>query len=196
MTTRIGENRAFLRSVRELDVLLAKGRRRLAASAEHTVTLRLGKDDVIYERLSNYSDKRIKSEIIDYIERQARFLPLKERLVIRIERPDGQAGLAESVGEAIRDNLRDRMIECQLQLRGNLREFLALFALGVSSFAVKAAIGGRTTNPTVSEILIIVSWVFIWRSVETIYFERKKLRREKLKLIQLYLATYEERILG
>jgi len=32
-------------------------------------------------------------------------------------------------------------------------------------------------------------------AVETIYFERKKLRREKLKLIQLYLATYEERIL-
>ena len=74
----------------------------------------------------------------------------------------------------------------------NLKEFIALLVLGVASFGVRAIINKYISNVSINEILLIVAWVFIWRAVETFYFERKKIRKDKLKLIQLYMARYNQ----
>jgi Na+/citrate or Na+/malate symporter len=132
---------------------------------------------------------------MQYIEDQARYVPLYNPLVIRIERHENTPQTTSNVEEAIKENLKNRVIEKQIEMTMKKREFVIFMVLGMAVFTVKALLGNIISNPSINEILIIIAWVFIWRSVETLYFERRKLRNEKLKLIQVYIAKYQEKII-
>jgi DNA repair exonuclease SbcCD nuclease subunit len=171
----LDDTSSVINSVREIEKLAKKSESRMLKKQENVITLRLSEEDVIYERLSNYSDKKIKTEILQYIEDQARYVPLYNPLVIRIERHENTPQTASNIEEAIKENLKNRVIEKQIEMTMKKREFAVFMVLGVAVFVVKALLGNIISNASINEILVIIAWVFIWRSVETLYFERRKL---------------------
>jgi hypothetical protein len=42
----------------------------------------------------------------------------------------------------------------------------------------------------INELILIMCWVFIWKAVEMYFFEKRIMKMDKIKLMQLYLAEY------
>jgi len=188
----MNEDISIIESIREIEKLSRKAEKRVLKNTKTELTLRLTKSDEIYEKYSNHQDKQISHEILDYIEDQAKYVPVYSQLTINVETEEYEAVKIEDVRDAVKNHLRVGIIEKQIEMAKNSKEFIALLVLGVTSFGIKAIINKYVSNISINEILLIVAWVFIWRAVETIYFERKKIRKDKLKLIQLYMANYNQ----
>ena len=188
----MNEDISIIESIREIEKLSRKAEKRVLKNIKTGITLRLIKSDEIYEKYSNHRDKQISHEILEYIEDQVKYIPVYSQLTITIESDENNVVKIEDVENAVKNHLRVGIIEKQIEMAQNLKEFIALLVLGVASFGVKAIINKYISNASINEILLIVAWVFIWRAVETFYFERKKIRKDKLKLIQLYMARYNQ----
>jgi len=188
----MNEDISIIESIREIEKLSRKAEKRVLKKTETEITLRLTECDDIYEKYSNYRDKQISHEILDYLEDQTKYIPVYSQVNINIETGKNEETIIENVKDAVRNHLRVGIIEKQIEMTQNLKEFNALLVLGVTSFGVKAILNKYISNVSINEILLIVAWVFIWRAVETLYFDRKRIRKDKLKLIQLYMAKYNQ----
>jgi hypothetical protein len=186
----MNEDIGIIESIREIEKLSRKAEERVLKKTETGITLRLAECDDIYEKYSNYRDKQISHEILEYLEDQIKYVPVYSQIKISIETENDESTMIENVRSAVRNHLRVGIIEKQIEMTQNLKEFIVLLVLGVASFGIKAILNKYISNVSVNEILLIVAWVFIWRAVETFYFERRRIRKDKLKLIQLFMAKY------
>lgn len=147
----------------------------------------------MYSRFSFASRKRINREIMDYIEDQARNIPLYQPLKIVVKYVGGKAeGNLNILEQMYQRYVMHKMTDLEHDLQRNLRLIIIMLVFGLVSLAVLYVMKNMIDLFPVTELLIIVSWVFIWKAAEGYFFDRKILLDRKFKFIQLYLAIFEE----
>jgi hypothetical protein len=157
------------------------------------IRLMLSSEMEMYSRFSFASRQRINREIMDYIEDQVRNIPLYQPLKIVVKYVSGKAERNLNILEQMyRRYVMHKMIDLEHDLRRNRRLIIIMLVFGLVSLAILYAITNIIDLFPVTQLLIIVSWVFIWKAAEGYFFDRKILLDRKFKFIQLYLAIFEE----
>ena len=92
------------------------------------------------------------------------------------------------VTRTIRNHFTDELLNAKEDLRkSNILAFIMLI-LGIVTFAILYASYKLFINVYFEMIMEIATWVFVWESVDVIFLQRPKIRRECLQLQKICLA--------
>jgi hypothetical protein len=133
---------------------------------------------------------RINNEILEYLKREIDREPLHTKIVVEVEMPkitDEVVGVIKgmvtntikvTINELSKENMRLKITS------------LLLAAGGIVTLALLHLLPSIINKYALHEFFVIISWVFIWRSVELFFFRRSEIKLTTIKLIQLYIAEY------
>ena len=129
---------------------------------------------------------------IDVLEEKTKYLPLKGNLTVMV---DCDCGDLLDSSKKIKDSIRKQLIPLlyyvDLHLRRLSRVSVVLMIFGVLAMGTASLLSELSFNAyALHEILVIASWVFIWASVETFFFDRRRLKNKKHRLQRIYFADY------
>jgi hypothetical protein len=134
----------------------------------------------------------VDEEIIEYLERSVNFIPIKYPVDILVSAMNKGSGVIEKLRELVNINVYSRLLAANHDLKRNGLISLVLAIFGLLLLGLQAFFSSRFNIPMSNEFLLIISWVFIWKAVETYFFDRQKKKLAYLKLMQLYMAEYHE----
>ena len=147
-------------------------------------------DALIVDPYSYLGDAAVRRELLEYIEKEAWAIPLSTRIRIEFELKKGVSSTAEVIAELIRQDLRERIQGLRETMRRLMRRSLWLTLVGILIFAVETIMPQWSNPGAIHEMLIIMCWVFIWKAVESFFFERRSAMLERMRLVHLYMADY------
>ncbi|MBO5888677.1 MAG: hypothetical protein J6Q58_00880 [Clostridia bacterium] len=149
------------------------------------------KTDII-SKYSVGSDLTINSELSDYLKENADEIQIKHPLSIKIcSDKEFSTEDKSKVKLALRNHFTKKVSDVNEKLYENEVEcwtmvFLSfLFLLGYVLLKIHLPI------EILTEIVLIVAWVFVWRMTESIVFVRREMRREAIKYYRLLTARIE-----
>jgi hypothetical protein len=134
----------------------------------------------------------VDEEIIEYLERAVEYIPIKYPVDILVSTAHKGSGVIEKLRELVNKNVYSRLLAANHDLKRNGLISLVLAVIGLLMLGLQAFFASRFDIPMSNEFLLIISWVFIWKAVETFFFDRQKKRLAYFKLMQLYMAEYHK----
>ncbi len=179
--------KALKNNERLLEQAIHRAERNIIVKERREIKLSVTAD--IYDKYSGLSDKFINKDIISYLEDRAKYVPAFEKLTILVESP--YVSIMDELHSGINAELKKRLSDIEYELRKDLGESALLFLAGAISFIFETFFAIGFQSKVLDNLMVIVCWVFIWRAVEVFFLERRDLRKQKRKLLQLYLADYE-----
>jgi len=150
-------------------------------------------DDTVHLKVSNFlPDEQEIREIIDNLEDGTRYLPLHRGVVVVVECEDAGTGDLDTFRESVKKELIPRLYYLDRDMKRLTRIGLIMLAIGAVIMGVSTFLATMTFTASyvIDQILVITSWVFIWTSVEKIFFERRDVMYHKRLIQRLYFAIY------
>jgi hypothetical protein len=134
----------------------------------------------------------VDEEIIEYLERSIEYIPIKYPVDILVSSTKKGSEVIEKLKELVKNDAYARLLAANHDLKRNILISLVLAVFGLLMLGLQAFLSNPVNIPMSDQFLLIISWVFIWKAVETYLFDRPKKKLAYLKLMQLYLAEYRE----
>ena len=149
------------------------------------------KSDVI-NSYSSGDDVVIKPELSDFLQQNNNYMELSKPINIRFacEKEISEQNQDE-IKLAIRNHFTLKVSDINEELSKNKNE--CFFMIVAFILFLGLYIAGKLIEPLgiVSEIFLLVAWVFGWDFVESIAFVRPRLRKEAIKLYKLLNSRIE-----
>lgn len=149
------------------------------------------KDDII-SKYSAGEDLTLNNELIDYLQQDNLYMDISKPLNIRFnsekEYSDGEKS---EIKKAYRNCFFKQVSDVNEELYYNKK---LCFYMGIMAIIFLALfVVAKFIEPLgiLSEIMLIVSWVFVWELTENIFFNRPKLTRKAIQLYKLLNARIE-----
>lgn len=149
--------------------------------------------------MSPYSDGRILSpDLVDYIQREAQFIKSDELLAIDFKVEDKSDSRNKGIAKQLKEQFLFRFSETKKKKRKVLRETLIFLITGILFILLYIILNvlayqfngiNKLYLTILSDVIDIVSWVFIWEAADKFFFERRGVQEEMFKMTQL--ATCE-----
>jgi hypothetical protein len=152
--------------------------------AHISIDLRHG--NLIFETYS--SGKDLCYDIYDYVEGVAKYTRVSVPLTVEFILAEHSAPIEKQIQEEFIGNYRFEFDDKRNEMKKSQAEAVFLMLIGVVFLAIYSAILIATDNTVWSvfgEIFSIVSWVFIWASIDKWVFERAQIRKACLRAAQL-----------
>jgi hypothetical protein len=134
----------------------------------------------------------VDEEIIEYLERAIEYIPIKNPVDIMVSTAHKGSEVITQLRKLVNNHVYSRLLAANHDLKRNGLISLVLAVIGLLMLGLQAFFSSRFDIPMSNEFLLIISWVFIWKAVETYFFDRQKKRLAYFKLMQLYMAEYHE----
>jgi len=149
------------------------------------------KTDII-SKYSVDTDLTINSELSDYLKENADEIPIKHPLSIKIDTEKELTVEDKSkVKLALRNHFTKKVSDVNEKLYENEVECYTMVFLSFIFLLAYVLCKIHLPIEILSEILLIIAWVFVWRMTESIVFVRKEMRREAIKYYRLLTARIE-----
>ena len=185
------KNETMAYQYRELEKQLDKNAKIDAENNE--IQLSLQNVDTIYDKYSDVFEPQIDESIFSYLEKTVKYIPVDKSVIINVILPQNGSTNIPNLHEMIQETVQRKNIILNQKLQVNMKIFLILILFGLIAFLFEAFIAEYINIPMINELAIIVCWVFIWKAVETYFFSRRKIKNQKRKLMQLYLARLDSK---
>lgn len=146
----------------------------------------------IISKYSSGEDLTINKELSSYLQDDTNYLNLKYPINIKINsEKELSRDDKDKIKLSIRNHFTKKVSDVNEKLYENKNECIMLVFL--SLFFLLAYVFTKIYLPLeiLSEILLIISWVFVWRMTESIVFDRKAMRKEAIKYYRLLNARIE-----
>ena len=140
---------------------------------------------------NNTSNKKINDKIIDYLMAETENTPIHDPLVISVKLFNKTDIEISRIEKMIKENITEKINSINKTLR-RLRIYaiictlIGMFLIGTIQFM--HAVESRYP---LNEFIIVMSWVFMWKAVEFMFFDKIKLRRDKRFFLKIYNAEIE-----
>lgn len=161
------------------------------------IDLELSSEQDIYQKFTVLSRRRINQEIMSHLEDNSKYVQLYKPLLINVtvSNKEIDAELLKTIELMVERSLIKRITDLTIQIK-QVRVISSLMVIfGLAAMAISIVLSEKYLNIfMMQEIFTIASWVFIWKSVEGLAFEQRKLSMQKYKLLQIYSADYESRL--
>lgn len=129
---------------------------------------------------------RISNEIVEYIHREMKLIPMKSRIVIKI---CGRASFSSKEKEQMIDVLRNHyglLVQHELRLHRyrKVKKFVLLL-IGILFIAFSSYLSDLVTD-VIGELFLIAGWVVIWELVYEVVFTDNT---QKFQVLQMKKLT-------
>ena len=147
----------------------------------------------LYNRFSMPKDDfnnnaKISNDIMNYIETEANNIDLKNALVISIKLANGIRCDLNHMEKLIREYIDKKFLMLGRKIKKlNLHSFL-LALTGMMLIGVTQIFRILENRFSLQEFIIVMSWVFMWKAVDLMFFERAELMKEKGILLKIYFS--------
>ena len=149
------------------------------------------KDDII-SKYSVDSDLTINSELSDYLKENADDIQIKHPLRIKIcSEKEMNKEDQNKVKLALRNHFTKKVSDINEKLYANEVESWILVFLSFIFLLAYVLCKIHLPIEILTELLLIVSWVFVWRMTESVAFVRREMRKEAIKYYRLLTARIE-----
>ncbi|MBE5746531.1 MAG: hypothetical protein E7359_04545 [Clostridiales bacterium] len=150
----------------------------------------------IISKYSSGDDLTINSELSSFLEDKNENLSINYPVNIKINNSKQFNNEEKNkVKLSIRNHFANKVNDINEKLHKNKIECIVLFLISLltllSYVACKLIFKIDIVNEIISEILLIIAWVFVWRLVESIAFERRKMKFKAIKFYRLLNARIE-----
>lgn len=159
---------------------------------EAVVSIKSKDESEIISKFSTEKDLTITPELSSYLKESADDIPVKNPIKIEINTPkDLEIEKQKKVKLALRNHFTKKVSDINEKLDENEVECYILVLLSIVFLLAYVLVKIHMPIEILSEILLIVAWVFVWRMTESIVFVRKEMRREAVKYYRLLTAKIE-----
>lgn len=134
-------------------------------------------------------NKNTISDAILGMEEDNKYIPIKEdvEIIIKNVLPTN----ATLVRNKIETQLVARLYEINTSLKRLYKKVSITFIIGVLSLALNVIFHFiNFDNFLLYEVLAVFSWVFLWTTVDNLYFDRHDLIRKRTLIQRMYFANY------
>ena len=166
---------------------------------DEIITLCINNEKELYNKFSflsvdtddtDISELEINDEVINYLEKQLYhvppFFPVKVELRIKQTSEENFFNIEKLIKHAIQDILFD----IEINLAKMRRNSVLLIIAGIIPLSFRQIFSTLTTRYALSELFLVMAWVFMWKAVEILFFSRPDLTKRKSRLRRLLKAEY------
>ena len=144
-----------------------------------------------YVNDANYFNKnsvKINNEIINYIITETENIPLRNNLAISIKYLYQVNYEVKFIEKIIKENINEKLSTINKEIKKlNLKSFVLAW-IGMMLIGITQIFQIFERRYSINEFIIVMSWVFMWKAVDLIFFERVKLMKEKGTLLKIYCS--------
>ena len=131
---------------------------------------------------------RINNEIIDYLINEIKVVPHKNTFVINIKIFDKMDFEINFIKKLIKDSIDRKMLIINKKIkRVNIYSFILAW-VGMMLIGITQIFQFIEKRYSLNQFIIVMSWVFMWKAVDLIFFERAEIIKEKGILLKIYYS--------
>jgi hypothetical protein len=135
--------------------------------------------------LENDNGKVNNNNIIDYLKRETENIPGRNNLSIIIEMAEKVETKIEFVEKLIKETVKEEILINSKKIKRMNRNSFILTIIGMILIGITQILPIMEKRYSINEFIIVMSWVFMWKAVELIFFERIKLIAEIKILVKI-----------
>ena len=122
---------------------------------------------------------KINSEIIDYLINETKIMPIKNVLGINVKIAEKINCDTGSINKLIKDNIYEKITIIDRKIKKiNINSFILAW-IGMMLIGITHIFHFFEQGYPLNEFIIVMSWVFMWKAVDLMFFERAELMKEK-----------------
>lgn len=149
------------------------------------------KNDIV-SKFSCGDNATITSEFSNFLKENTEDLDIEKSLNLKIHSNNEFSNEDKSqIKLAIRNHYTKTLSDVNKRLYQNKAECIILSILSVIFMLIYVVSKFFDPYEISSELILIIVWVFMWRAIENIAFERRELRKRAIKLYRLLNARIE-----
>ena len=138
---------------------------------------------------NKYSDNvKINSDIIEYLIDEAENMPLKHSLMVSIKTTNAITQNVDFIEKIIKENIRCKLLIINKRIRRSNIHSLILALIGMFLIGITHIFGFITKQYSINEFIIVMSWVFMWKAVDLIFFEKAGMLKNRIVLAKIYFS--------
>ncbi len=163
---------------------------------EVIVPLTLSNESNIISLFSIKENPILDESLSNFIEEQTHFIPIRQKIAFEIQSDEE---LSDEVKAQFLSSLskhyHHRSIAIAQEKIINQRNVLIFLLIGVVFLGFAFFVSAFYTNQILSEILMIIGWVFVWEATDLFFIERGILNKKQIKYhrIQTAKVTFKKK---
>jgi hypothetical protein len=134
---------------------------------------------------------KIDNELIEYIKNEVVNVPIKNNIKIDIYVKQNMVNKVSDIENLIKENIQLRINQLDAKIKKVLRQSFIFLSIGLILIGITEYSKIIVNTVLHKELVIVMSWVFIWKAIELIYFIRRELKKEKVKLLKMCYCEYK-----
>ena len=144
-------------------------------------------DDIIsFYAIKDY--EWINDDLADYLEEQSYYIPVEEQVIIEFTGARFNDYEKQVIEKTIKTYFGLKLEDKIIDLNQNTKKIMFLCTSGLILFIIVTFIMKMNIIESISELILVFLWFFIWEFIDTVVFERKELLNDKLEAGQLSSA--------
>ena len=144
-------------------------------------------DDIIsFYAIKDY--EWINDDLADYLEEQSYYIPVEEQVIIEFTGARFNDYEKQVIEKTIKTYFGLKLGDKIIDLNQNTKKIMFLCTSGLILFIIATFIMKMNIIESISELILVFLWFFIWEFIDTVVFERKQLLNDKLEAGQLSSA--------
>ena len=124
------------------------------------------------------SDSEINPETINYLQKEIRETPRFFNISIKIRVNGRSREELVIIAEQIKTEIKKKILKLNFTEFKMRRQSFILILGGIISLAIQQIFSGLLIRYALKELLLVMAWVFMWKAVELIFFERMQIAGE------------------
>ena len=166
---------------------------------DEILTLCINNEKELYNKFSFFSDEPIDSniheleindEVINYLEKQLYHVPPFFPVKVELRLKQASEEKFNHIEKTIKLAIQEKLFDIEINLAKMRRNSVLLIIGGVIPLSITQIFSTLTTRYALSELFLVMTWVFMWKAVELIFFNRPDLTRRKSRLRRLLKAEF------
>ena len=131
---------------------------------------------------------KISNDIIEYLIDEVKLTPIKNRLKISIIVVSNIINNKDFIRKMINNNIIEKITVINKKITKININSLLLALLGMSFIGITQIFQFIERRYSINEFVIVMSWVFLWKAVDLMFFERAELIKEKGLLLKILFS--------
>jgi len=137
----------------------------------------------------NDPNLKISDEVVDYLIEEAKCIPKRNSIIINFKLADKVQCEIEVIKNILKNNISSKILSTGNSIKKINIYSIFMILIGTSLIGIKQFIN---KTYSLNELIVVMSWVFMWKAIDFIFFEKSKLRKEIFILKKIYFANISE----
>ena len=134
------------------------------------------------------NNTKINDKIMDYIEAETRSIDIRDALIISVKIVDEIKYDLNFIEKLIKEYAERKILMLNKKIHKlNIHSFILAF-IGMMLIGITHILRILEKRYSINEFIIVMSWVFMWKAVDLMVFDKTGILKEKGVLMKIYYS--------